>query len=155
MQTEQQTATRSGAFLALAATGTAFANLYAVPYSGAAHPEPAIERLIRSAAQSHSATFSRAPIDFYVAKLAEDWVRATMNMSSPRQMMQHRLFSVIESIGMDAAPALLRSYTKPSPLFLILQAITGENPVPKSDYGDMEAIRRAWIKRGQELCQLS
>lgn len=84
-------------------------------------------------------------------RLARQWVRETTNLSSPNQMKATPSFSSLIALSNDAIPGVLHAYrTEASYLFIVLQTITGVNPVPREHYGDLEAIRRAWLRWGQE-----
>ena len=90
-------------------------------------------------------------IDFRVAELARRWAAATRNMSSLTQMRRVPEFEELVALGRDAAPALLGLYRSDENghLFLVLQTITGENPVPTEANGDPEAIRQSWLEWGR------
>jgi hypothetical protein len=69
------------------------------------------------------------------------------------QKMSVPTFSQLVQLGQDRAneaiPALLVDLrNEPSHLFLVLQTLTDDNPVPESAYGDLDGIVAAWVAWG-------
>ena len=57
----------------------------------------------------------------------------------------------IIGLGPKVVPLILVELQKETNhWFWALEAITGENPVPKEDAGDVEASARAWIAWGKK-----
>jgi hypothetical protein len=84
-------------------------------------------------------------------RLIAHWKEETRLQSSPHQMMNLPSFREIVQLGQEAVPVILRDlHSEPSDAFLLLQAITGENPVPESDYGDLDKIVSAWLQWGKD-----
>ena len=53
--------------------------------------------------------------------------------------------------GAPAIPLILRRLAaRGGQWFAALRSLTGENPVPAGDRGDIEAITRAWLRWGDE-----
>ncbi len=85
------------------------------------------------------------------AALARQWADETAHVSSPAKQTSHPAYLRIVSKGPMAIPLILRELEK-KPLFWFtaLTAITGEQPVRESDYGDIRAMRDAWLRWGRE-----
>jgi len=89
-------------------------------------------------------------LDMYVIELAQEWLDDTHDISSFTQMKNVPSFLKLISLGRHAIPALLEVYAKTTrSLFIVLQEITGTNPVDERDYGDVAAIRDAWLVWGR------
>jgi hypothetical protein len=91
--------------------------------------------------------------------LAEEWALATKTPSSfLRDKFMHPAYQQIIGLGPSVLPLLLsRMASAPDHWGWALQAITGEDPVPEEDAGDIEAIARAWLawanRHGVELAE--
>jgi hypothetical protein len=79
-------------------------------------------------------------------ELARQWKDATLFLSSITDIAMHPAYQQIIGMGKDALPLLLDELRRhPDHWFWALQAITGVNPVPVSDRGDMGRMTQAWL----------
>jgi hypothetical protein len=84
------------------------------------------------------------------AALAEQWKTATVVLSSTTAMVHHPAYRAIIDLGPLAVPLLLRDLERePAHWFEALQAITGENPVPREHWGNIAAMRADWLTWGR------
>lgn len=85
------------------------------------------------------------------AALAKQWEADTEFSSSISDIAVHSSYQRIIGLGPAAVPLILRDLEKQlNHWFWALHAITGENPVPEGERGDMEAMRRRWLDWGKE-----
>ena len=85
-----------------------------------------------------------------LAELAEEWRIGTRFTSSLTEMIAHPAYQQIIAIGLPALPFLLAELQRaPDHWFWALGKITGENPVPDSDSGDLEKMTAAWLDWGR------
>src|SRR5580765_5107750 len=84
--------------------------------------------------------------------LAREWKAATLYLSSISAKAMHPAYQQIIGMGKEALPLLLGELRqKPDHWFWALQAITGQNPVPASDRGNMTKMALAWLEWGKDL----
>lgn len=84
-------------------------------------------------------------------RLATEWKQATMFVSSVTKMSAHPAYQQIIGMGEEAVPLLLKELARElDHWFWALQAITGVDPVPPSDAGDVERMAAAWVQWGRE-----
>jgi hypothetical protein len=82
--------------------------------------------------------------------LAMDWLCGMGYSSNPSALTAHPSYKAIIAYGNDAVPFVLAQLRRaPSLLAWTLFDITRENPVKKSEHGDLAKITRAWIKWGR------
>lgn len=89
----------------------------------------------------------------YLNKLAEQWINETTFISSATELIEHPAYQKIIEYGTAAIPFLLnRLKNGPEPHFWgpALEAITGENPVPKEHAGRILLIAQDWIDWGRD-----
>jgi hypothetical protein len=80
------------------------------------------------------------------AALSERWKTATALLSSTTAMVNHPAYQAIIGLGPLAVPLLLRDLERePVHWFEALQAITGENPVPREHWGNSRAMATDWL----------
>jgi hypothetical protein len=83
--------------------------------------------------------------------LARDWKRESKFASSPNQMFLLPSYQRIIALGPSAIPLILQDLLRePNHWFWALAALSGENPVPANDSGDIQAMTRAWIEWGRK-----
>jgi AbrB family looped-hinge helix DNA binding protein len=83
--------------------------------------------------------------------LAEEWRRDTSLMSVVSRMVRHPAYQSIIGMGWSAVPLILRELqSKPDHWFVALSTITGEDPIPPSDAGDVRKMADAWIRWGKQ-----
>jgi len=81
--------------------------------------------------------------------LAKTWQEETQHISSVREMVLHPAYQQIIGMGRDAIPFLLRELKRqPDHWFWALHAITGEDPVPTEEKGNVDAMTRCWLRWG-------
>jgi hypothetical protein len=84
-------------------------------------------------------------------KLRDQWSRETEHLSSITQIVLHPAYQQIIGMGPAALPSIFADLAnQPHHWFWALNAITGENPVPETDVGDLDAMRRAWFDWARE-----
>ncbi len=105
-------------------------------------------------------TFTQAPpaLHFQEAEaltqkfnqLAAAWRRETALKSSVTAIAMHPAYQQIIGMGEQALPLIFHQLqTEPDHWFWALQAITGENPVPDENAGDLEAMAKDWLDWGK------
>jgi hypothetical protein len=78
--------------------------------------------------------------------LVRQWKEATLFLSSITDMAMHPAYQQIIGMGQEALPLLLEELRRePDHWFWALQAITGVNPVPTQDQGDITRMTQAWL----------
>jgi hypothetical protein len=83
-------------------------------------------------------------------RLAEIWRRETAVHSSVTKKAMHEAYQRIIGMGRSAVPLILRELRdKPEHWFWALTAITGEDPVPEEDAGDIRKMAQAWLDLGR------
>jgi hypothetical protein len=100
-----------------------------------------------------SAVTPETTITAQFAVLASRWKAETELLSSTRAMTDHPAYQEIIALGPVVLPLLLRDLERESAhWFEALQAITGEDPVPREHWGDIKAMGADWLtwarKRG-------
>lgn len=84
------------------------------------------------------------------AELVSRWKAAQGNASSVSRMTAHPAYKDIVRMGEAAVPLLLSELRRePDHWFPALQAITGENPVPKEKWGKLRQMAEMWIQWGK------
>jgi len=83
------------------------------------------------------------------SELAEKWREETRYLSSVRDMVLHPAYQQIIGMGREALPFLFEELKRqPDHWFWALHAITGEDPVPPEEKGNVEAMTRRWLLWG-------
>ena len=83
-----------------------------------------------------------------IDKLIDDFARQTEVVSSTSMMLEVPTAAKLIEIGNDVVPALLR-FLKREPsvgIMVLLERITGENPVPANQRGDLDKMAKAWLR---------
>ena len=84
-------------------------------------------------------------------RLAAVWRAETEYLSSSTEMFTHRAYQEIIGMGQPAVPLLLRDLQKePDHWIWALMVITGANPVPASDSGNLDKMAETWLRWGRE-----
>lgn len=82
--------------------------------------------------------------------LAREWREDTRYLSSISQMIAHPAYRRIVELGPAVVPLLLEDLRRePDHWFAALREITGENPVPPDDRGNVAAMAEAWVRWGE------
>lgn len=90
--------------------------------------------------------------------LSGEWKDATAGLPRVRDKINHESYSRIIAWGMEAVPYLLTDLAnsdEPSHWFEALHKITGADPVPEGDRGDLNKMAEAWIQWGRSRTMVS
>ena len=83
--------------------------------------------------------------------LKATWLEETINHSSPTDIFTNRYYLRIINLGPFLINCILEDLsTSPNYWFEALSKITGEDPVPDSHYGDVNAMAQDWLNWGKE-----
>jgi hypothetical protein len=83
--------------------------------------------------------------------LAKKWKEETKHLSSVHEMVLHPAYQQIIGMGKEALPFLLSELRwRPDHWFWALHAITGEDPVPPEEKGNIFAMAQRWVRWGAE-----
>jgi len=84
-------------------------------------------------------------------RLEGQWKSETEFLSDAGKIVEHPAFKAIIALGDPVVPLLLSDLeARPSLWVWALPRITGENPVPPSDGGNIPKMTDAWLKWGHE-----
>lgn len=84
-------------------------------------------------------------------ELADQWRRETETASSPTALFMHPAYQEIIGLGPAALPSILADLAETrAHWFWALRAITGENPVPPEERGQVDAMAERWLAWGHE-----
>ena len=79
-------------------------------------------------------------------RLATVWRSETGHYSSTTAMFNHPAYQEIIAMGSSVVPCLLRDLKKePDHWFAALRAITGAQPIPSGDRGQLAKMADAWL----------
>jgi hypothetical protein len=82
--------------------------------------------------------------------LARQWKAETALLSSTKAMTDHPAYRAIIALGPGVVPLLLRDLERePAHWFEALRALTGEDPVPPEQWGNIPAMTAAWLAWGR------
>ncbi len=83
-------------------------------------------------------------------RLEAQWREDTQFLSDAKRIIEHPAFQQIIALGIEVVPFLLRDLeVQPSLWVWALPEITGEDPVPAADAGDIRKMRDAWLNWGR------
>ncbi|HEX8692675.1 MAG TPA: hypothetical protein VF746_09665 [Longimicrobium sp.] len=83
-------------------------------------------------------------------ELVEVWQRETEHESSPTTLFMHSAYQQIIGLGPDVLPVLLNDLERTGRnWFWALRAITGENPVPSEERGELSRMIAHWLEWGR------
>ena len=83
-------------------------------------------------------------------RLEARWKADTQFISDAKRIVDHPAFQEIISMGKEVVPILLHDLeSQPSLWVWALPLITGEDPVPASDAGNIRKMTDAWVKWGR------
>jgi hypothetical protein len=83
--------------------------------------------------------------------LAERWKAETTFISSSSAPVAHPDYQAIIALGQAAVPLILRDLERePAHWFEALHAITGHDPVSRAEWGNIPAMRAAWLSYGRQ-----
>lgn len=85
-------------------------------------------------------------------ELTQEWEKETGLISDADKIVSHKAYRAIISLGCSVVPLILSDLktSEPKHWFTALSELTGENPVPLGDYGDMKAMANYWINWGYQ-----
>jgi len=86
------------------------------------------------------------------AELIDQLDEQTSKLSSSAQMTAAPAYKALLNIGRAAIPDLLTALDDekaPHAVMMLLNAITGENPVPKEHRGNTDAMIEDWLEWGE------
>src|SRR5262245_18496386 len=92
-----------------------------------------------------------ADVAHLFARLAREWEEATRYMSSVTEVVTHPAYQRIIGLGPSALPLIFHELSRnPDHRFWALKAISGEDPVPPSERGNLGKMKEAWLQWGIE-----
>lgn len=84
-------------------------------------------------------------------KLAAEWREDTEFDSAPSALFMHPAYQEIIGFGPAVLPLLFRDLEETGSFwFWALRSITGENPIPQADRGDIPRVAEHWLNWGRE-----
>jgi hypothetical protein len=84
-------------------------------------------------------------------RLTAQWRDECQLLSSTTAKAMHPAYQQIIGLGPEALPLILKELSKtPGHWFWALKSITGEDPVPLADVGDIRRMTEAWLNWGRE-----
>ena len=84
-------------------------------------------------------------------KLKTEWKSKTRYLSNSAQMATVWSYQQIIGLGRPALPLILQELERETDhWFWALEAISGENPVPADQAGQIESMAKAWIHWGRK-----
>jgi hypothetical protein len=84
-------------------------------------------------------------------RLAARWKSETRFLSSTNRMAEHPAYQEIITMGDEVIPFILRELeSRPDHWFKALRAITGAQPVPAEEAGNVPLMAKAWLNWGRE-----
>src|SRR5712692_2647132 len=84
-------------------------------------------------------------------RLAAIWKSETRFLSSTTKVAEHPAYQEIITMGEEVVPFILRDLeSKPDLWFKALRAITGAQPVPTADAGNVDLMTKAWLSWGRK-----
>jgi hypothetical protein len=84
-------------------------------------------------------------------QLAATWLRETAYVSSSSDLVAHPAFQEIVGMGPAVIPLLLRELEgRTGHWHRALRRITGADPVPPVDRGNLDRAAEAWLRWGKE-----
>jgi hypothetical protein len=84
--------------------------------------------------------------------LATQWGVATRYRSNTHALRDHPVYRELVGLGEPAVPLILAELKREPNVswFLVLAAITGEDPIPPALAGRVDAMARAWLDWGRQ-----
>ncbi|HKB39483.1 MAG TPA: hypothetical protein VKD72_23805 [Gemmataceae bacterium] len=83
--------------------------------------------------------------------LSRQWKAETAFLSSTTAMTAHPAYRAIITLGPDVVPLLLRDLEREhAHWFEALKVLTGADPVPREQWGNIPAMRVAWLTWGRD-----
>jgi len=83
--------------------------------------------------------------------LKEQWQQETAFLSSVTEIVMHPAYQQIIGMGALVIPYILQEMTKqPDHWFWALKILTGEDPVPPEQRGNVVEMTKTWLNWGKE-----
>jgi hypothetical protein len=102
-------------------------------------------------AQDTSNPPSSETVEQRLRRLEALWKAETQFLSDAHRIINHPAFQEIILMGDGVVPLLLRDLEKGPRLWVwALPRITGANPVPPTDAGNIRKMAEAWLRWGRE-----
>src|SRR6266542_6514016 len=90
-------------------------------------------------------------VDHVFQELAQQWEAETAYLSSIHEMVLNAAYQRIIGLGPLVLPSLLRDLKQTGRFwFWALAAITGENPVPEEELGNIQQMTERWTSWARE-----
>jgi hypothetical protein len=84
-------------------------------------------------------------------RLESIWTMETGYLSDPKEIVNHPAFQAIIRLGDPVVPFMMRDLEELPRLWVwALPEITGADPVPASDRGNIRRMSAAWLQWGKE-----
>lgn len=94
-------------------------------------------------------TQSDAALERQFRALAERWRSETLYLSSTTKIVMNRAYQRIIGMGPRVLPLIFRELARePDHWFWALSVITGDDPVPPADVGDIRKMTEVWLDYG-------
>ncbi|MEI8019480.1 MAG: N-6 DNA methylase [Schlesneria sp.] len=88
-----------------------------------------------------------AMAEYSFHRLSAKWKRETGHLSNVNKKMRHPAYVQIVEMGKAAVPLLIEDLRRTqSDWFWALSEITGDQPIPESDFGNIPKMTEAWVK---------
>ncbi len=101
--------------------------------------------------QHYFEPYSRTSLEEKFSTLSETWKYDNANVSSVNQLVLHPTYQEIIGMGKQAIPFILLELKKsPRLWFWALKSITGDNPVPEEDIGNIPKMTTHWLNWGRD-----
>lgn len=101
--------------------------------------------------KASAASAQHDPVGLEFESLASRWSEEMAFESSPTALILHPAYQRIIGLGNAVVPFILQRLERaPDHWFWALECVTGENPVSKEDWGDVERMREAWLQWGRK-----
>src|ERR1051325_7970836 len=98
-----------------------------------------------------AATPSAETVQDRFRRLESLWDAETGYLSDPTEIINHRAFQEIISLGDAVVPLMMHDLQERPRLWVwALPEITGADPVPASDRGNVAKMSAAWLRWGKE-----
>ncbi len=84
-------------------------------------------------------------------RLEARWEAETRVLSDAHRIIEHPAFQEIIQMGLPVVPLMLRDLEQRPRLWVwALPRITGDNPVPAADGGNISKMSEAWVRWGHD-----
>jgi len=99
----------------------------------------------------HDASEKNRLLEKKFNELKRKWKEATLFSSNTHEIILNSYYQMIIGIGPKAIPIILEDMRKePNPWFWALKAISGDDPIPEEDRGNLKKMTAHWLNWGYE-----